>query len=215
KTGGNPLVTKPCTQKFEIAPNNAANNATLNRARQILSGFWSSTLSLSVSSSAAASSTTAEPSAELASVASVASVALLSPLPCRYGPSPPNTNQETIQTKPMIPNAPKAQRQPHIPMTHAIKGAATTRSMVEPMGTRLDVSARRDGWNQVCAEDNDIAVASPSAPPRMMRVASSTAAPPPRSIGNCITAQTSPRLKRIQFTEILDARIPVTTETMA
>src|SRR5699024_481480 len=215
KTGGNPLVTKPCTQKFDIAPNNAAKNATLNRARQILTGFWSSTLSVSVSSSAAASSTTAEPSAELASVASVASVALLSPLPCRYGPSLPNTNQETIQTKPMIPNAPKAQRQPPIPMTHEKKGAANTGPLVKPMETRWDGSAQRDGWNQVCAEVNDIAVAGPSAPPRMMRVASSTAAPPPRSIGNCITAQTTPRVKRIQCTEILDARIPVTTETMA
>src|SRR5699024_7613123 len=59
--GGDHVVRKPCTQKFESAPNNAAKNATLNSARQILTGFWSSTLSVSVSSSAAASSTTAEP----------------------------------------------------------------------------------------------------------------------------------------------------------
>src|SRR5699024_3322212 len=100
-------------------------------------------------------------------------------------------------------------------MTHAIKGAANTGPIVEPMATRLDGSARRDGWNQGCAEVNDIAVAGPSAPPRMMRVASSTAAPPPRGIGNCITAQITSSVERIQCTAILDARITVTTETMA
>src|SRR5699024_12839557 len=105
--------------------------------------------------------------------------------------------------------------QPHVQMSHASNGAAHTVPTVEPQATRLDGGARRDGWNQVCAEVNDTAVAGPSAPPMMMRVASSTAAPPPRSIGDCITAQITPSVKRIQCTEILDARIPVTTETMA
>ncbi len=114
-----------------------------------------------------------------------------------------------------MPRTPNAQRQPHTAMTQASSGAAKTGPSVEPAAIRFDGSARRVGENQVCAEVSDMAVAGPSAPPRMIRVTSRMAAPPPSSIGNCSTAQVTPIANRIHFTEIFDARNPVTTETIA